>query len=373
MSFFENLENLIDTRKDINIEYNLADIVFLTMAAVLSGAKGWKAIEIFGHAQLNWLRQYRDFSSGIPTRHSIGRIIRGIKSESFVACFIQWVNQIRDSTNCEHIAFDGKVLRGSKRGTDVHALQLMTAMIIESGLVVYQKETSCKTNEIPVMQSMLSDMDVKGAVITADAMHCQTETAKRIREGGGDYVLQIKANQNNLLKAVQAYFHKVYRDEPQLLEKPHYQELDGEHGRINERYYRVLPITDWLSEAQGFEDSCSIIEVQRTRTIKEKASEETYYYISSIKDNKQKISQAIRGHWGIENSQHWVLDVTFREDECQIYAEDGAKNLASMRRVLLNMVKQHPLKDSVAGKLQRASWDGHFRAAILFGQKMSKV
>ena len=119
MTFFENLENLIDTLKDINLEYNLADIVFLTMAAVLSGAKGWKAIEIFDHAQLNWLRQYRDFSSGIPTRHSIGRIIRGIQSESFVACFIQWVNQIRDSTNCEHIAFDGKVLRGSKRGTDI--------------------------------------------------------------------------------------------------------------------------------------------------------------------------------------------------------------------------------------------------------------
>jgi len=368
MLFLEQIESLTDQRKDINKKYELADIVFLTMVAVLSGAKGWKAIKIFGDAQLDWLRQYRSFSTGVPTRHSIGRIIRGINSESFVSCFLQGVNQVREQNGKEHIAFDGKVLRGSKRGENINALQLMTAMIVDSGFIVYQKETSDKTNEIPVMQSMLASMDIKGSVITADAMHCQTKTSDIVIEGGGHYVLQVKENQKKLLNEIKAFFHKTERDEPELLKANYYYEVDGEHGRINERHYTMLPITDWLSEGKKWKESHAVVEVRRNRSIKDKLQQETSYYIVSLADKVSSIARFIRHHWAIENSQHWVLDVTFREDECQIYAEDGARNLASIRRVLLNMVKAHPLKDSVAGKLQRAAWDGKFRAEILFGQ-----
>ena len=373
MLFFEQIETLEDNRVDINKEYELADIVFLTMSAVLSGAKGWKAIKIFGDSQLDWLRQYRKFSNGIPTRHSIGRIIRGIKADSFVSCFIQWANEIREKNGKEHIAFDGKVLRGSKHGTDIKAIQLMTAMVVDSGLVIYQKETDSKTNEIPIMQSMISSMMIKDAVITADAMHCQKKTAEEIRNGGGDYILQVKDNQKNLLNEIEAYYHKTYRDQPELLNKGYFEEFDGEHGRISERYYRVLPITDWLTETDNFKDSQSIIEVKRRRTIKDEVQQETSYYITSLTDDAEEIAKYIRRHWAIENSQHWILDVAFKEDECKIYAEDGAKNLGTMRRVLLNMVKEHPLKDSVAGKMQRAGWDQNFRSEILFGHKASKV
>ena len=373
MFLLEQIEQLSDQRKDINLEYELTDIVFLTMVAVLSGAKGWKAIKIFGDAQIEWLRQYRPFANGVPTRHSIGRIIRGIKSESFVSCFLQGVNHIREQEGKEHIAFDGKVLRGSKHGDNINALQLMTAMVVESGFILYQKETSDKTNEIPVMQSMLASMDTKGAVITADAMHCQTKTAEAIIEGEGHYILQVKENQKNLLNEIKAFFHKTGRDEPHLLEQNGYDEVDGEHGRINERQYKMLPITDWLSEGKKWKDSHAVVEVHRTRTIKGRVQQETSYYITSLSDPVGDVAGYIRRHWAIENSQHWVLDVTFREDECQIYAEDGARNLASIRRFLLNLVKAHPLKDSVAGKLQRAAWDGQFRAEILFGQKLSKV
>ena len=367
MTFLEQIELLSDERTDINKDYELADIVFLTMSAVLSGAQGWKAIKIFGDAQLDWLRQYRPFTNGIPTRHSIGRIIRGIKSESFVSCFLQGINHIREQEGKEHIAFDGKVLRGSKHGDNYNALQLMTAMIVDSGFILYQKETSDKTNEIPVMQSMLENMDIKDSVITADAMHCQTKTAEVTRSNGGDYILQVKENQKTLLNEIKAFFHKTDRDEPERGEENSYHEVDGEHGRINERHYRLLPITDWLSEGEKFKDSRAVVEVQRTRIIKDKVQQETSYYITSLSDNVSDVAGYIRRHWSIENSQHWVLDVTFREDECQIYAEDGARNLASIRRVLLNMVKAHPLKDSVAGKLQRAGWDAQFRAEILFG------
>ena len=371
MHFLQEIENIEDHRVDANKEYELADIIFLTVAAILCGAKGWKSIQMFGETQIDWLREYRSFSNGIPTRHSIGRIIRGVKADSIVSCFISWSNSLRDKGTREHIAFDGKVLCGSKHGNEVNALQLMTAMVVEKGLVIYQKETDTKTNEIPIMQSMLSSMDIEGAVITADAMHCQTETAKIIRENNADYSLQVKNNQGNLLKEIQAYFHKTYRDNPKSLENSCFTELDGEHGRINQRTYRLLPITDWFDETAKWQDSFAVVQVERMREFNHKIEKETSYYITSLKDDVETVAGYIRRHWCIENSQHWVLDVTFREDECQIYAEDGARNIATIRRALLNMIKEHPLKDSVAGKMMRACWDPKFRAEILFGQKLN--
>jgi predicted transposase YbfD/YdcC len=371
-TLFQDIESIEDHRVEANRDYELADIIFLTVSAVLCGAKGWKAIKIFGEAQLGWLREYRDFSKGIPTRHSIGRIIRGIKAESLVSSFINFSNIVREKEDKEHISFDGKVVCGSKHG-DIDALQLMTAMVVDNGLIIYQKETSTKTNEIPVMQSMLASMDIKNAVITADAMHCQKETAAAIRKGNGDYVLQIKKNQGKLLKEVKAYFHKTERDSAELLKDNSFKELDGEHGRINERNYRLLPITNWFDETDKFQDSFAVIEVKRTREMKDKSTEETSYYLTSLKNEVKEVAGYIRRHWAIENSQHWILDVTFREDECQIYAEDGAKNLATIRRKLLNLIKNHSLKDSVAGKMQRACWDAKFRAEILFGQKSTKA
>ncbi len=373
MSFIEEIESIEDHRVDANKEYELADIIFLTIAAVLCGAKGWKAIKIFGEAQIDWLRQYRHFSNGIPTRHSIGRIIRGIKAECVVSSFINFSNHIHDKESKKQVSFDGKVVRGSSHGDDVNALQLMTAMVVESGHVIYQKETDSKTNEIPIMQSMLASMDIEGCVISADAMHCQTGTALAVREGKADYSLQVKDNQGNLFKEIKAYFHKIYRDEPKLLEDNHFYDVDGEHGRISERHYRLLPITDWFDETKKFKDCFAVVEVQRTRILKKKTEKKTSYYITSLKDDVETVAGYIRRHWAIENSQHWILDVTFREDESQIYAEDGARNLATIRRTLLNLIKAHPLKDSVAGKMQRACWDAKFRAEILFGRKNKKA
>ena len=369
MSFLQEIESIKDHRVDANKDYELADIIFLTIAAVLCGATGWKAIKIFGETQLDWLRQYRSFSNGIPTRHSIGRIIRGIKAESLVSSFISFSNSLRNKDSKEQIAFDGKAVCGSKHGDKIDALQLMTAMVVESGFVIYQKETHSKTNEIPIMQSMLIAMDIEGAVISADAMHCQTETTALIREGKADYSFQVKKNQGNLFREIEAYFHKTYRDNPGLIEDDHFYEVDGEHGRINERTYSRLPITDWFEETKKFKDSFAVVEVKRKRTFKNKTEKETSYYITSLKDDVQTVAGYIRRHWAIENSQHWILDVTFREDECPIYADDGAQNLATIRRALLNLIKDHPLKDSVAGKMQRACWDAKFRAEILFGQK----
>jgi predicted transposase YbfD/YdcC len=364
MSFLEEIENLEDIRADINIRYDLTDIIFLTMAGVLCGASGWKAIQMFGEGQIDWLRQYREFPNGIPTRHTIGRIIRSIDPDSLISCFVAWSNTLRDKSKREHITFDGKVIRGSKHGETINALQYMTAMVVENNLVIYQEETDCKTNEIPVMQSILQKLSIKNAIITADAMHCQKETAKIIHEAGADYILQIKDNQKCLLEETKAYFHKTRRESPSLIDN--FNDVDGEHGRINERLYSVLKLSDWNSKAAEWTNAKAVVEVMRKRTIKGKESEEASYYLISLLSNTTEISGYIRNHWAIENSQHWVLDVTFREDECQIYAGDGARNLCTFRRALFNLIKENPLDDSVAGKMQKACWDGEFRAEILF-------
>jgi predicted transposase YbfD/YdcC len=373
MTFLDNFETIVDDRSYINKSYELTDIIFLTMAAILSGAKGWKSIHLFGTAKLTWLRQFRPFVNGIPTRHSIGRIIRGIKAQSLVDCFELCVNEVREQNGKEHISFDGKVIRGSRHGESVKAIQLMSAMVTSTGLILTMEETPDKENEIPIMQSMLKALSVEGTIISADAMHCQTKTAKISREEGADYVLQVKLNQKKLLEEIEAYFHKVRRDDLALYNKRTFKEIDGEHGRIYERFYRLLPITDWCTEAARFKDSHSLIEVTRNRTIKGETKQEISYYITSADEDVKKIAGVIRNHWAIENSQHWVLDVTFREDERKIYADDGARNMCLFRRWLMNMIKAHPVKDSVNGKMMRAAWDDEFRTAILFGADYGKV
>jgi len=376
MDFLQHFEHLKDDRSDINREYDVIDIIFLTMAALLSGAKGWKDVELFGRAKLDWLRQYRPFPNEIPTRHSIGRIIRSIKADSVIDCFEQWITTQRQQQGQEHIAFDGKVLRGSRQSrldNSFNALQLMTAMVVESGLILTQKETPDKRNEIGTMQAMLKDLAVKGAIITADALHCQRKTVDMIRQEDADYIVQIKGNQKKLQQDVQAFFQHTKQTKPDDYKQYTFSEIDGEHGRIVQRHYRLLPITDWLIETEKWTDSHALIEVTREREIKGKKSQEIAYYMTSSKHDIAVLSRVIRNHWSIENSQHWILDVTLGEDSSTIYAGDGAKNMALFRRAILNLIKQHPLKDSVAGKMMRAGWDDKFRAEILFGQKMTKV
>lgn len=367
MSFIVHLEEIEDNRKDINKDYDLVDIIFLTMAAVLSGAEGWKAIHLFGEAKLDWLRQYRDFKNGIPTRHSIGRIIRGVSADALMESFAIWINKQREITGNEHIAFDGKTLRGSGHNNHVEALHLMSAMVVNSGITLYQSESVGKKNEIKTLQSMLEIIPMKGAIVSADAMHCQSKTASKIKAKGAEYVLQVKDNQKSLKEEISAYFHKTRRDNPEQIMT--LSDVDGEHGRIVERQYSQLPSCDWLDDMEKWFGIKSIIEVTRTHHKQNRKVAEVSYYISSIAEDLEDISRVVRNHWKIE-SHHWVLDVTFREDESLIYAEDGAKNMALFKRMLVNLIKSHPLKDSVRGKKQRATWDDKFRAELLFGDKV---
>ena len=363
MGFIDCLEGIEDKRKDINKAYDLTDIIFLTMAAVVSGATGWQDIQLFGVHKLEWLRQYRPFTRGIPTRHTIGRIIRGISAQALMEGFAVWINEERGKSGSQHIAFDGKTLRGSGHNTHIEAIHMMSAMVVESGITLFQSESQGKKNEIKTMQDMLDVIPVKGHVLSADAMHCQKKTLALAIEKGADVVLQVKGNQKTLKEELKAWFHKCHRDDPERIQV--IQETDGEHGRIVERCYRLLPAHEWMAQLKDWSGIKKLVEVSRITHKQNKTVTEVSYHISTLEE-AERISEVIRRHWQIE-SHHWVLDVTFREDESLIYAEDGAKNMALFRRMLLNLAKAHPLKGSMASKLKRAGWDDDFRAELLFG------
>ena len=367
MTFLEHIETIEDTRKNTNKTYELTDIVFLTMAAVLSLAAGWKDIQVFGEAKLEWLPQFHPFTSGIPTRHSIGRIIRGISAELLMESFAIWINEQRGNKSKEHIAFDVKTARGAGHSRHVDAVHLMEAMVVDSGLMLYQTTSEGKKNEIKTLQAMLETLRIKGNIISADAMHCQKDKASSVQQKGADYMLQVKDNQKSLHEEIASYFHKVKRDEPTRIIANQISDLDGDHGLIVRRHFKVIPIDQWISGIDKWEGSKHIVEVVRTHELEgQENTAETSYYLTSLEHDPPEMVRIIKGHWKIEN-YHWVLYVTFRKDESLIYAEGGGKNIAIFNRMLVNMIKAHPLEDNVAIKPHRSAWDDKFRAQVMFG------
>jgi predicted transposase YbfD/YdcC len=367
MDFLEHFAELEDGRVDINIDHNLLDVVFLTIAAFTCGAEGWKDVQEFGDASLPWLRQFRPFAHGIPRRHTIARIIKALEPDNLLACFVSWVNAVREHKGQPHIAIDGKSLRGSATA-DGNMLHLVSAMVVDSGLVIYQKPSEGKGNEIKTVQSLLDVLDIKGACVTLDALHCQTATVAKLVARQADYVVQVKGNQKASQKEIEAYFHKVRRDDGARITTNTREESDKGHGRLEQRRYVCLKPCEWLSCGDKWCGLARIVEVTRcTQLSNGERREEISYYITSLSDIEQ-IAARIRGHWAIENRQHYVLDVAYREDDSRVRVGNGPENLALFRRFALNLARQSPVNDSMKSKLKRAAWNESFRTELLFGQ-----
>lgn len=278
-----------------------------------------------------------------------------------------WVNEVRTNKGQEQIAIDGKTLRHSFNGERHNALHSITAWSKSQGLVLAQSKSTGKKNENASVIDMLETLNIKGALISADAMNTQKKIVAKIVEKQADFVLCVKQNQKKLLQEITAYFHKVKRESPSYIE--YYEETDSGHGRIEVRKYRQLRVNEWITEAKGWSNIQSIIEVERERHLKGKAiQQETLYYMSSLAPDAKKIGDAIRSHWEVENKVHWVLDVTFKEDDSRIRCGDGAENVALIRRFALNLARLHPEKNSMRGKLKQAGWSDTFRSELIFGQ-----
>ena len=363
MNIFNYLSVIPDPRKDVNIKHNLFDVLFLVLAAILSGAHGWKDIQVFGDAQLEWLRKYRTFENGVPRRHCIAKIISMLDTDLLVQALLGWINERRQLEGQPVVAIDGKSMKRAW-GDDIYkALHVVTAYDVENGITLYQKASDSKGKEREIARNIIDMLYLKGCVVTMDALHCQKETLTQIVKQQGDFVVQLKANQGKLFQHVQQAFAERYSD-PQL---PEYVEQSKGHGRSEVR--RVMQIRAELPaelKAQ-WPQIKSLIEIGSERTINNETSYEARWYLSSLAVEPQKVAHIIRSHWGIENQLHWVLDVVFREDELSISDATGAAHVALINRVALALLNQNKVKDSRRSKRNRAGWGAEFRAELLFG------
>ncbi len=368
MAFIDYFNELEDPRSHINRSHDLLDVLFLTIAATLSGAEGWQDIKDFGDNKLDWLRQYREFKEGIPVDDTIARIISALNPDKFVECFINWANSLRVAAGKDAIAIDGKTLRRSfEAGNRKNALHMISVWSDANQLVLGQFKSKCKKNEIQTVMELLELIDIKKATVTLDAMGSQKKIAKKIQSYGGDYVLPLKDNQKKLYQESLAFIHKVEREQGKGYQIATHEEIDGDHGRVEVRRYKQIIITNWLSQAQGWAGAQSIVQVIRKRTINDKTTVEEQIYLSSHELDIAQVSHAIRKHWGVENKVHWQMDVTFKEDDCRIRRENGAQIMASIRRFVMNLAKLNPDKKSMRRKLKNCGWDDNFRAELLFG------
>ncbi|ENM3733791.1 ISAs1 family transposase [Vibrio cholerae] len=365
MNLLEHLTVVEETRSEVNQRHDLVDVMFLVLSAIMSGAEGWQDIQTYGDHKLPWLRKFRPFEHGIPRRHTIARILRTVVAESLLEALLNWVNEQRTSIGKPVIAFDGKVLRGSYRNDSKTALQLVTAYDTENGLVLSQKPTQTKNGEISVVRQMLDVLNLKGAVITLDALHCQRETLEKISEKKAHVVVQVKNNQPALWEAVQSQFQTVFDAKKEKVVTEIKQEA---HGRKEERY--VFQLKAKLPEklAERWPTIRSIVAVERHRSQNGKTTTDTSYYVSSLSPRHKLLGHYIRQHWRIENSQHYVLDVVFKEDDSRIALEGAVENVALFRRFVMNMLRQCDCgAPSQRNKLKQAGWCDDYRERVFFG------
>jgi predicted transposase YbfD/YdcC len=359
--------DMTDPRIDRTKRHLLVDIVCLAICAVIAGADGWEDIEEFGKVREAWLRKFLRLPHGIPSHDTINRVFRAVKPSEFERCFLTWVQSLHEQLGFRHVAIDGKTLRRShdRRGMK-SALHLVCAWCVENHVVMGQQAVDGKSNEITAIPELLKLLELKGALITIDAMGCQKGIAQQIVEGGGDYVLAVKDNQPKLHEALQEQFIELHESGAESGRGYH---VTGEksHGRQELRHYYTMPIPPKLAAQLASWKGCrSLGQVitHVTRDGKEEVSE-VRYYISTLPSNARRFAAAVRGHWGIENSLHWVLDVTFDEDRSRIRKDHGADNFALLRRIAISLIKRDTSRGSVRRKRKRAAWSERGLETIL--------
>ncbi len=359
LSVFSTLE---DPRVKRRREYPLESLIFITVCAIVSGADTWVEIEEFGKEKREWLIKYIYLPEGkAPCDDVYGNLFRRIDTESFSDCFIQWTSQISGITEGELINIDGKTLRGSYDHYDNKAaIHMVNAWSQTNQIVLGQYKTSEKSNEITAIPALLNLLNIKGAVISIDAMGCQKKIASQIINQEANYLLAVKGNQESLFEEIKTCFNEMPNKDT------HY-EITKDHGRIEERTYSVISDLRFLDEAIHWDGIKTIIraESKTEHILKGKKSSHTRFYISSLETSAKAVSKLIRGHWSIENQLHWVLDVNFKEDESRVRKGDGDANFSIVRQVALNIIKLDDSKGSIRTKRKKAAWNDKFRLELL--------
>lgn len=365
---FQAFSALPDPRIGNNQDHNLFDIIVIAMLAFICGADHWTEVESFGKAREPWLRTFLELPKGIPSHDTFGRVFSLLSPEAFEQGFMSWVRDIHELSQGAIVAIDGKALRRSHdKANDRKAIHLVSAWASANGVVLGQRKVDGKSNEITAIPKLLEELVLKGCIVTIDAMGCQKEIADKIREKEADYVIALKKNQPTLYEDVELFFQDVKAKAFPEDEKPaYYKTVEKGHGRIEIRRYWLSPATDALRPGHDWRGLLGVGMVEAERHENGNISIEQRYYISSFHSHVEEFARAVRGHWGIENGQHWVLDVAFREDEQRIRIDNAAENAAILRRMALNLLKQeNTVKAGIAAKRKLCGWSDAFLLTVL--------
>ena len=369
-SLIQRFEALDDPRVKRQPKHSLVDIVAIAILAVLSGADDMVAIETYGKAKQSWLETFLDLPNGIPSHDTFSRVLALVDPEQLHQCFLSWVQHLSERLDINLIHIDGKTARGSyDRESSLKALHTVSAWASEHHLVLAQHRVDGKSNEITAIPELLKLLDLGGAIITLDAMGTQREIAAQIREQGGDYILALKGNQGTLHQAVKSFFQEAERTEWVGIDYYYSDYTESGHHRTENRQVWAVPLTQVpdLPHQQKWSGLASLVMVKRERRLWNKTTHEVCFYITSLAPDASLLATAIRAHWGIENSLHWVLDVTFCEDPSRIRSGHGPENLGLLRRLALNLLNQEPSKQSLRQKRYRAAMDNDFVMRVLLG------
>jgi predicted transposase YbfD/YdcC len=363
ISLLTLLEEVPDPRVTATVDHDLPDILTIALCTILCGGDSFYDMEQFGEVRLDWLKTFLRLRHGAPTHDTYNRVFQALDPERFGDCLARWTQSVRTVLGGEVVALDGKTLRRAlKQGEDPRVI--VSAWATESGLLLGQRKVKNKSNEITAVPELLRALQLAGCIVTADALHCQKHIAKEIKEADAEYVLALKGNQGTTFAEVKSFLDDaIQRHESHLVTL---ETVDKEHGRLEVRRYWQTEKLEWFADRQKWEGLQSVGVVEARRTVQGKESVERRYYLSSLKSEVAKFAKAVRGHWGVENRLHWVLDVVFGEDESRARSGFAAENLAATRRLAVNLLRRDKTcKRSIKGKLMRAAIDPDYLKLIL--------
>jgi predicted transposase YbfD/YdcC len=372
VSVREFFKELKDPRSAVNRKHLLGDIIVICICAVVAGADGPLAIGMWAESKKEWLKTILELPHGVPSHDTIGRVLATLKPAAFQSCFEKWIAYLQSRAEVSlgkltpRIAIDGKALCQSfDKRNKLGPLFVVSAWSVTCGISLGQLAIAEKTSEIAAIPELIENINVQGAIVTIDAAGCQKNIAKLIIDEGGDYVLALKGNQGNIHRAVKLFVEEQLTKGFTSSRGRQHQVTEQKHGRLDEYLYYQFVIPNTLKDRQKWAGLKTIGVAIRTSEQSGKVTCDTRYFLSSLSLGVKEFAQTVRGHWAIETTLHWCLDITFREDESRLRDRIAGENLAWLRRFGLGLLKQHNSKDSVAMRRRKAGWNDHFLMQIL--------
>jgi len=368
LTLVTHFSSIPDYRENHNKRHILVEILVMAVCGAICGANAFTEIAVIANEKKEWLQTFLTLPSGIPSHDTFNRVLARINPKAIQGCFISWVKATFPHSDPQQIALDGKEIHHSCDPDDDYAnLRLISAWAVEQGIVLGQVAVDDTSNEITALPLILKLVDMQNCDITADALHCQTTTVQAIRTAKAHYTIAVKANQKTLYQDIRTIFTRLRADQQQQL--PIYERIEKSHGRIETRRYWVTDDLSDLSSRDAWNDLQSIGMVETERQIGTRIEHKTRYFISSRPAQLQTFAQRVRSHWHIENKLHWRLDVIMDEDTAHIRVDHGPENMAVLRHMAINLLKQEPSKISIQSKRLRAACNNDYLEKVVKMQR----